>query len=294
MPTVATVQLRPDRFAAGGEAIARDADGRVVFVRGALPGETVTAELIHEKRDWARAHVVDVVEASTDRVTPPCRVAARRLRRMRLDAPRPRCAASRQVGDRRGGAAAYGRTRRAGDDSRARRRCRGLPHDGRVAPGPDGAAGFRAERSHDVVAAPRASCSTRRCASCSPRSDSIPASRRRCGCPWRRAMSSLDGIGPRAPYTVFRPRCSAAVRRRSSKTSTDTGCGCRSARSSSRARRLPRCSSMPCAAPRRNSSTPRSSSTPTPESGCLPSAPRRPRPTSSPSRPLGRRLPTPR
>ena len=37
----------------GGEAIARDDDGRVVFVRGALPGETVEAELIAAKKDSA-------------------------------------------------------------------------------------------------------------------------------------------------------------------------------------------------------------------------------------------------
>ena len=50
------VTLRPDRFAAGGEAIAREDDGRIVFVRGALPGETVEAELTTEKKDWARGH----------------------------------------------------------------------------------------------------------------------------------------------------------------------------------------------------------------------------------------------
>ena len=75
----AVVTIRPwrvrtaaRRFAAGGEAIARDDDGRVVFVRGALPGETVVAEITHEKRDWARGHVVDIVDASPDRVVPPC------------------------------------------------------------------------------------------------------------------------------------------------------------------------------------------------------------------------------
>src|SRR3954466_85337 len=64
--------LRPHRFPAGGEAIAREDSGRIVFVRGALPGETVAAELTTEKKDWARGHVVDVIEASPDRVVPPC------------------------------------------------------------------------------------------------------------------------------------------------------------------------------------------------------------------------------
>lgn len=59
-------------MAAGGDAIARDAGGRVVFVAGALPGETVRAELVEERRDFARARVVEVVSPSPDRIAPPC------------------------------------------------------------------------------------------------------------------------------------------------------------------------------------------------------------------------------
>lgn len=61
-----------ERFAAGGDAIARDADGRVVFVDGALPGETVSARVVQRKRDFARAVVEEVLEASPDRIVPPC------------------------------------------------------------------------------------------------------------------------------------------------------------------------------------------------------------------------------
>ena len=39
------MQLTPDRLVAGGDAMARDADGRVVFVEGALPGEVVEVEI---------------------------------------------------------------------------------------------------------------------------------------------------------------------------------------------------------------------------------------------------------
>jgi 23S rRNA (uracil1939-C5)-methyltransferase len=154
MPTVATVQLRPDRFAAGGEAIARDADGRIVFVRGALPGETVTAELVHEKRDWARAHVIDVVEASTDRITPPCRsrlAGCGGCGWMHLDLDAQRRAKLTIVEEalrRTGGLVEPVMTLGPGVDSE------GYRTTGRVAPGPSGAAGFRAEGSHDVVAAP--------------------------------------------------------------------------------------------------------------------------------------------
>lgn len=59
-------------MAAGGDAIARLADGRVVFVDGALPGETVHVAVTTAKRDYARATVTRVEVASNDRVTPPC------------------------------------------------------------------------------------------------------------------------------------------------------------------------------------------------------------------------------
>ncbi|MGI9645415.1 MAG: class I SAM-dependent RNA methyltransferase [Ilumatobacteraceae bacterium] len=64
--------LRPERLVAGGDALARDGDGRVVFVRGALPGELVSAEITSAKKDFARAEVAEIVEPSADRVHPPC------------------------------------------------------------------------------------------------------------------------------------------------------------------------------------------------------------------------------
>jgi 23S rRNA (uracil1939-C5)-methyltransferase len=57
---------------AGGAALARDDGGRVVFVHGALPGEAVRAEITSAKRDFAHARAVEVVEASPDRIQPPC------------------------------------------------------------------------------------------------------------------------------------------------------------------------------------------------------------------------------
>lgn len=64
--------VRAEKMAAGGDAIARLADGRVVFVDGALPGETVQVQLTSSKRDFARALVVAVDDPSPDRITPPC------------------------------------------------------------------------------------------------------------------------------------------------------------------------------------------------------------------------------
>lgn len=66
------LQLTPSGMAAGGDALARDADGRVVFVQGALPAERVIARLTETRRDYARAVVVEVLEPSPDRVVPPC------------------------------------------------------------------------------------------------------------------------------------------------------------------------------------------------------------------------------
>ena len=58
--------------AAGGDGIAREESGRVVFVEGAIPGETVEIVLTQQKRDFARGAMTRVVSASADRVVPPC------------------------------------------------------------------------------------------------------------------------------------------------------------------------------------------------------------------------------
>jgi 23S rRNA (uracil1939-C5)-methyltransferase len=66
------LRVAPERFIAGGETLARDADGRVVFVRGGVPGDDVTVEIVEHKGDWSRGVVVEVHEPSPDRVEPPC------------------------------------------------------------------------------------------------------------------------------------------------------------------------------------------------------------------------------
>jgi 23S rRNA (uracil1939-C5)-methyltransferase len=65
-------ELLIDTIVAGGDGLAREDDGRVVFVRGALPGERVEVRLTEERRDFARAEITRVVEPSPDRVAPPC------------------------------------------------------------------------------------------------------------------------------------------------------------------------------------------------------------------------------
>ncbi len=61
-----------DRVAAGGDGIGHLADGRIVFVEGALPGEQVVADVHTSKRDFAKASTLEVAVASPDRVEPPC------------------------------------------------------------------------------------------------------------------------------------------------------------------------------------------------------------------------------
>jgi len=64
--------LRPERLVAGGEALARDESGRVVFVAGALPGERVAVEITRRQRDFAKGRAVDILEASDVRCRPTC------------------------------------------------------------------------------------------------------------------------------------------------------------------------------------------------------------------------------
>ncbi|BCT91188.1 23S rRNA (uracil(1939)-C(5))-methyltransferase RlmD [Lysobacter helvus] len=61
-----------------GRGVARRADpkvpgaGKAVFVSGALPGETVVAQLTQRHRSFDEARTLEVLSASPDRVTPRC------------------------------------------------------------------------------------------------------------------------------------------------------------------------------------------------------------------------------
>ena len=60
---------------AGGDAIARLPSGKVVFVDGALPGETVDIDFTTNRKDFARARVIAVLDPADERVDPPCKFA---------------------------------------------------------------------------------------------------------------------------------------------------------------------------------------------------------------------------
>lgn len=138
----------------GGWCVARH-EGQVVFVRHALPGERVLAEVseVGPKGRFLRAETVEVLRPSPSRVTPPCRYAAS-------------CGGCdwqhASLGEQRAGKAAV--------VAEQLRRLAGLdlavmvePVPGdvdglgwrtrvRYAVGAEGRAGFRRHRSHDVVA----------------------------------------------------------------------------------------------------------------------------------------------
>src|SRR5216683_1669786 len=69
------MELSITSVVAGGAGLAREPSGRVVFVDGALPGERVDAELVEERRDYARARLERVVVEAPGRIALSCAAA---------------------------------------------------------------------------------------------------------------------------------------------------------------------------------------------------------------------------
>ncbi|HZW04478.1 MAG TPA: class I SAM-dependent RNA methyltransferase [Anaerolineaceae bacterium] len=68
-----TYDVTVNGYAFGGETIGRLPDGRAVFVPFAIPGERVRVALVTEKRGFARARLVEVLDPSPQRISPRCR-----------------------------------------------------------------------------------------------------------------------------------------------------------------------------------------------------------------------------
>jgi 23S rRNA (uracil1939-C5)-methyltransferase len=64
--------IRIESLAYTGAGVAHLADGRVVFVSGAIPGDLVTPRILREHSRFLHAEVDTLVEASPQRVAPPC------------------------------------------------------------------------------------------------------------------------------------------------------------------------------------------------------------------------------
>jgi 23S rRNA (uracil1939-C5)-methyltransferase len=58
-------------LAHGGEAVGR-LEGKAVFVAGGIPGERVRVEITEDARRYSRARLLQVLDPSPDRVSPPC------------------------------------------------------------------------------------------------------------------------------------------------------------------------------------------------------------------------------
>jgi tRNA/tmRNA/rRNA uracil-C5-methylase (TrmA/RlmC/RlmD family) len=69
------VILQVGPVAHGGHFVARTPEGQVVFVRHALPGETVRVRVTEDDGRFLRADAVEVLEASPHRVVAPCPLA---------------------------------------------------------------------------------------------------------------------------------------------------------------------------------------------------------------------------
>ncbi len=65
------VDLKIEDVAFGGKGVGRES-GKAVFVPYTIGGETVSAEIVREKKQFAQAELVEVKESSPDRVTPEC------------------------------------------------------------------------------------------------------------------------------------------------------------------------------------------------------------------------------
>ena len=66
-------EIKTENWAYGGEVMGRLPDGRAVFVPFSIPGELVRIELIEEKRGFARANLLEVLEPVPERIQPRCK-----------------------------------------------------------------------------------------------------------------------------------------------------------------------------------------------------------------------------
>jgi tRNA/tmRNA/rRNA uracil-C5-methylase (TrmA/RlmC/RlmD family) len=181
------IEVTTRDVAHGGWCVARPEDGPAVFVRHALPGETVLARLTEVTSRLARADAVKILKASPDRVQAPCphahpggcggcdwqhaalpaqrslKAAVVRQQLKRLagrdpgvtgdEEPGDEEPGDEEPGDEEPGDEKPGDEKPGGEEAGARPAGGGLGWRTRVqfAVRRDGVAGLRAHRSHDVI-----------------------------------------------------------------------------------------------------------------------------------------------
>jgi len=67
-----TFNVQLDKLTYGGDAMGRLDNGRAVFVPFGLPGERVRVRLVQEKKNFARAELLEVLEPSLQRIQAKC------------------------------------------------------------------------------------------------------------------------------------------------------------------------------------------------------------------------------
>lgn len=145
------VELHIDKVVAGGDGLARDADGRVVFVPGGLPGETVAVRIVSAKRDLVRAALHEVVDPSAMRRVPPCPRVADGCGGCGWQHVEPGAQHDLKVAIVREALARTGRLPDAEVTAGQRLPSEAVRTSVRLAVAPAGRVGFRAARSHAVV-----------------------------------------------------------------------------------------------------------------------------------------------
>lgn len=72
-PRPETFDLQLEKHTYGGDAMGRLPDGRAIFVPFALPGERVRVSVVEEKKNFARAEIIEIIEPSPDRINARCK-----------------------------------------------------------------------------------------------------------------------------------------------------------------------------------------------------------------------------
>ncbi|OLT43064.1 RNA methyltransferase [Saccharomonospora sp. CUA-673] len=149
------LELEVGDVAHGGHCVAR-VEGRVVFVRHALPGERVRAEVTDDRgKSFCRADAVEILEGSVDRVEPPCPMSGPGLCGgcdwQHASMPAQRALKARVVAEQleRLAGLSWPVEVESFDEREPGLRWRSRV---RFVTGADGRPGLRAHRSHDVVA----------------------------------------------------------------------------------------------------------------------------------------------
>ncbi len=69
--TFMNIEIKIDKLVYGGEGLGF-IDGKACFVEGALPGEKVLARITSSKKNFCKSKLLEVLDASPHRLTPPC------------------------------------------------------------------------------------------------------------------------------------------------------------------------------------------------------------------------------